>query len=144
MATIPAKKDAPVRVKIIPKVITKALNFSVHRRASGGQPDKAEYYVYDEADRISLLELYVDIATEDTAKVVFNDWDKFVSVYGTVDLGQVTSAQNWSATANLSANLASVSTGKNTNSLTNTLGSIFSNNTNQKTTNTVSGTTNSS
>ncbi|WP_139921191.1 hypothetical protein [Hymenobacter sp. DG01] len=139
MATIPPKKEVPVRVKVIPKVLTKALNFSVHRRASGGDPERGRYYIFDEADRISLLEFYLDIKD---SSLVFNDWDRYVSVYGSVDLGKVTSAQNWSATANLSATAASGLTIKDTRSSSNLFNSLFSDSQTDKNTTTVTGTTN--
>ncbi|PIF45485.1 hypothetical protein CLU96_2491 [Chryseobacterium sp. 52] len=52
-------------------------------------------------DRVSYLELSLNIPKGE--KSIFNSWDKYVTDKLTLNLGKVTSAQNWNASVNVSA-----------------------------------------
>jgi hypothetical protein len=65
-------------------------------------------------DRLSNLEIELDLSQN--SPVEFNSWDKFVTDWATVDLGKITSSQQWSATAsaNLSTNNKFIGSDKTT------------------------------
>lgn len=88
------------KIKIIPKTIKKTLIFTVDRPyavkdASGGTTFNTM------GDRVSFLELSLKISNNNNAK--FNSWDKYVTDKLTLNLGKVSSAQNWNASLNVSA-----------------------------------------
>jgi hypothetical protein len=102
-----------VRVKVFPITINKSIVFSVDRRwvSEGYIPDGRIFNRI--ADRLLNLEMSVNLPSSSLLK--FNSWDKFVTDWVTVDLGKVTSSQQWSATANVNASLTEKIT--NTNKL---------------------------
>jgi hypothetical protein len=132
----PPQKGLLVRVKIYPKTITKVLNFSVHKRMSGGKPGDNTRLLFLEANRISALELYLDMA-DPTKHLEFFDWDKYTSAYGSVDLGKVSSAQSWNATAEVGANVASSLADKSGTTSASLLNQTFNGTANSKKSSTV-------
>ncbi|MGC4100379.1 hypothetical protein [Ferruginibacter sp.] len=105
-----SKEDKP-SIKIIPKTIKKTLIFTIDRlqyqyvpatpAAPGIPATKAKTIFNNLGDRIAYLELNVHLTTASHA--VFNSWDRFVSDRLTLNLGKVSSAQNWNASLSLAA-----------------------------------------
>ena len=104
-----SENNTTAKVKVFPTTITKSIVFSVDRKwASEGYQDDRR--IIDRiGDRLSNLEVSVNIPVG--SQIQYNSWDKFVTDWVTVDLGKVTSSQQWSATTNLSATIGSKVTG---------------------------------
>jgi hypothetical protein len=98
------KKDDP-SVKIIPKTLKKSFVFTVDRLQYQKKPNSTVFNLL--GDRINYLELAVTL-NESGAR--FNSWDRFVTDHLTLNLGKVSSAQTWTASANLAAQLNSQTT----------------------------------
>ncbi len=99
-------KEEKSKIKIIPKTIKKVLIFTVDRLQYHYTPPPAgvskPLITYNTlGDRISYLELAVQLPPFTHA--IFNSWDKYVTDKVTLNLGKVSSAQNWNASLNLSA-----------------------------------------
>ena len=99
-----SKEEKP-RIKIIPKTVKKTLIFTVDRLQYHYTPPTQNSnglttfnYL---GDRISYLELTVKLP--DGTHAIFNSWDKYVSDKITLNLGKVSSAQNWNASLSLNA-----------------------------------------
>jgi len=92
-------KEEDPATKIIPKSIKKSLVFTVDR-LQYHQDGKVSTYNL-EGDRISYLQLSVNIPAEQHAK--FNSWDKYITDHAILNLGKVSSTQQWSASVNLAA-----------------------------------------
>ncbi|KAA5547515.1 hypothetical protein [Adhaeribacter rhizoryzae] len=107
------------KVKMFPLSINKSIVFSVDRKwASEGSTN--EKRVFNRiGDRLTNLE--ISLTLDGTHPIEFNSWDKFVSDWVTVDLGKVTSSQQWSATANISATAGSKKTDSDKNTITNAI-----------------------
>ncbi|RIV27363.1 hypothetical protein DYU11_03355 [Fibrisoma montanum] len=88
-------------VKIIPKTIKKALVFTVNRQHATPSSNGLSVTLNKKGDRVDYLELEVDLAQN--SKASFDSWDKFVTDYLTLNLGKVTSSQQWNATLNVNA-----------------------------------------
>lgn len=104
-------KEAKPKVKIISPYINKSIVFSVDRQWYANNPVNPAARLFNHlGDRIAFLELDVSFAAAQPLE--FNSWEKFVTEYATVDLGKVTSAQQWAATASIGAkNTIEASTG---------------------------------
>jgi hypothetical protein len=91
------------KIRIIPNTIQKTLIFTIDRLHS--------YKVYGEkdtvtvfnnfGDRVSYLELNLKLPKQN--EVIFNSWDKYVTDKITLNLGNVSSAQNWNASVSAAA-----------------------------------------
>ncbi|MBA9078787.1 hypothetical protein [Rufibacter quisquiliarum] len=111
--------SSPSKIRVFPTTINKSIVFSVDRRwvSEGGNED---YRTFNRiADRLTNLEVSLDLP--DSGNIEFNSWDKFVTDWVTVDLGKVTSSQQWSATANVSASTSAKTYGSNKSTLSNTI-----------------------
>ena len=95
-----SKEEKP-KIKIIPKTIKKTLLFTVDRLKYHFDPITKTTTFNTLGDRISFLELSVQLAPSTNA--IFNSWDKYVTDKITLNLGKVSSAQNWNASLSLSA-----------------------------------------
>ena len=92
-------KENNLELKIIPKTIKKSLVFTVNRPYYLSANNSVTFNMM--GDRIAFLELAVNIAPNQ--HVSFDSWDRFVTDLTTLNLGKVTSAQQWSASVDLSA-----------------------------------------
>lgn len=95
-----------LKVKIIPKTIKKTLIFTVDRlqymAPSAISPGNPSGTIFNKmGERISYLELILKIPSANNA--IFNSWDKYVTDKITLNLGKATAAQNWNASATISA-----------------------------------------
>lgn len=90
-----------VKVKIIPKTVKKTLIFTIDREFAMRDEKDGPITFNNNGDRISYLELILKIPKDN--KGIFNSWDKYVTDKVTLNLGKVTSAQNWNASLNVSA-----------------------------------------
>ncbi|MEM6359389.1 MAG: hypothetical protein AAF731_04820 [Bacteroidota bacterium] len=91
------------RTKIISNTVKKTLIFTVDRLHSYKINDEKDTRtVFNNlGDRISYLELGLKLSNEN--KATFNSWDKYVTDKITLNLGKVSSAQNWNASISASA-----------------------------------------
>lgn len=98
-------KDAKQDIKIISKSIKKALVFTINRPyfTHFDNSSNPTFILNNQGDRLAYLELNVDIDNEKRAN--FNSWDKFVTDHVTLDLGKVTSAQQWNAQLNVNGKM---------------------------------------
>jgi len=108
-------KEEKSKIKIIPKTIKKTLLFTVDRLQYHFNPTNSTTTFNTLGDRVSYLELSLRLAPSSHA--IFNSWDKYVTDKITLNLGKVSSAQNWNASLSLSAKgVAETSlSGSNTN-----------------------------
>lgn len=96
-------KSLKSKTKVIPNTLKKTLIFTVDRLHSYKMPgEEGQVTVFNNlGDRISYLELGLRLSGE--SKVIFNSWDKYVTDKVTLNLGKVSSAQNWNASVSASA-----------------------------------------
>lgn len=93
-------KDAKPNIKIISKTIKKSLFFTVERPKY--QKTAAGATIFNlMGDRVAFLELILEIPAGD--KGIFDSWDRYVTDHYTLNLGKVTSAQQWNASLSLNA-----------------------------------------
>jgi|GEM_PF-3239720 len=99
--------------RIIPKSIKKSIVFTVGRLQYDSKDTMTTVFNLP-GDRVSFLELSLKIPIDSTAK--FDSWDKFVTENLTLNLGKVSSAQQWSANVNVAAqaNIQTSLSGSNT------------------------------
>ena len=97
----PLSGNTPPRIKVIPKTIKKTLVFTVDRRPAHFDPVTNITTFNLPGDRISYLQLNLDLPPGTSG--IFKSWDKYVTDKITLNLGKVSSAQNWNASLNLSA-----------------------------------------
>ena len=103
------KKSSKLKTKIIPNTIKKTLIFTVnHIRSSKkdrekNKPNKNnELTVFNNlGNRVAYLELGLKLEENDA--IIFNSWDKYLTDKSTINLGKVSSAQNWNASISASA-----------------------------------------
>jgi hypothetical protein len=95
--------EAPKKIRVFPLTINKSIVFSVDRKwvSEGYDPDHR--IINRTADRLANLEMTVSLP--DGKNFIFNSWNNFVTDRVAVDLGKVTSSQQWSATANVSGTI---------------------------------------
>jgi len=107
-----AKKADPT-VKIIPKTIKKSIILTVERLQYQKKPNGPAIFDLP-GDRVSYLEIFLNISDDKNAK--FDSWDKYVTDHLTLNLGKVSSAQQWTASVNLAAqtNTQTTLSGSNT------------------------------
>jgi len=115
-----AEDNTSTKVKVFPTTITKSIVFSVDRKWASVGYQTNRRLLNRIGDRLSNLEVSVNIPAG--SQIQYNSWDKFVTNWVTVDLGKVTSSQQWSATANLSATIAGKTTGADKSTSSNTAG----------------------
>ncbi|WP_298319286.1 hypothetical protein [uncultured Aquimarina sp.] len=121
------------KTKIIPNTIKKTLIFTVDRLHSyeifdtiSDNPIKTTTVVFNNlGDRVSFLELGLKLPKGDGT--IFNSWDKYVTDKVTLNLGNVSSAQNWNASVSASAKGTGVVSLIGSNSKTENLNSTESN-----------------
>lgn len=96
-------KSPKSKVRVIPNVVQKTLIFTVDRLHSykiKGEKDTVTVF-NNFGDRISYLELGLELSGRND--VIFNSWDKYVTDKINLNLGKVSSAQNWNASVSASA-----------------------------------------
>jgi len=92
----PPKKE---NVKIISKSVRRKINFTINRQY---YRDGGEHVVFNlPGDRLAYLELSLKIPND--SPIIFNSWDKYETKYTTINLGKITSTQQFNATASLNA-----------------------------------------
>lgn len=106
-------KKADATVRIIPKSVKKSIIFTIGRLEYLKRKGNTVYNL--PGDRLSSLNLKMTIADNLPGK--FDSWDKYVSDHLTLNLGKVSSAQQWSANVSVAAqvNLATSLSGSNIN-----------------------------
>ncbi len=93
-------KKATTKTRIIPKNIKKSIVFTIDRKHYIEQQN-SDITFNIIGDRVAFLELVLRIKNESTAE--FNSWDKYVSDKAILNLGNISSTQNWNASLNVGA-----------------------------------------
>jgi len=104
------------KVRVFPMSIKKSIVFSVDKHWASKGYKKNRRILKRIGDRISNLEMSLTLDSKND--IEFMMWDKLVTDRVTVDLGKVTSSQEWSVTGNVNASVSSEknnSTNSNTN-----------------------------
>ncbi len=102
-------KSLKLKTKIIPNTLKKTLIFTVNHirsskidRVKNKLLDNNKVTVFNNlGNRVAYLELGLRLSGKDA--LIFNSWDKYVTDKTTLNLGKVSSTQNWNASIEASA-----------------------------------------
>ena len=94
-------KEPRPAIRIIPKTVKKSIVFTINRIKYFAPVIGGPTTFNNIADCVAFLELTVRIPNVQPA--VFDSWDRFVTDHYTLNLGKVTSAQQWNAALTVNA-----------------------------------------